>query len=174
MEKNFFNRNVGMWLQYGYGWKTNLKTAKDTPMEIGKDVGVAPIPVPKEGDTHWSTLDGRSLMIFKSNPEQEKLAWELVKYLMRDDKNLEALKALGQLPTLKALESDPFFQLPENKPFVDQLQHTLINEPIPELDQVSNEIQQAILKVALEKSLTPEEAVKQAAEKARSILRSGQ
>lgn len=27
MEMNFFSRNIGMWLQYGYGWKTNLNEA---------------------------------------------------------------------------------------------------------------------------------------------------
>lgn len=171
MEKNFFSRNIGMWLQFGYGWKANLDEAAGEPMEIGKDVGVAPIPVPKEGDTHWSTLDGRALMIFKSKPEQEKLAWELVKFLMRDDKNLEACKTLGQLPTLKSLKNDPYFQLPENKPFVEQLKYTLPNEPFAEVDDVANIIQQVYIETVIEKKISPDEAVEKAAKKAREILK---
>ncbi|WP_105614868.1 extracellular solute-binding protein [Vallitalea okinawensis] len=170
MENNFFARNVGMWLQFGYGWKANLKEAQGEPMVIGEDVGVAPIPTPKEGDTHWSTLDGRALMIFKSNPEQEKIAWEFVKFLMRDEYNLAACKALGQLPTLKSLVNDPYFQRPEAKPFVDQLQNTLPNEPIAELDEVANIIQQVYVETVIEQKISSEEAVNKAAEKAREVL----
>lgn len=170
MSKNFFSRSIGMWLQFGYGWKANLKEAADHPMEIGKDVGVAPIPVPNKGDVHWSTLDGRSLMIFKSNPEQEKLAWELVKFLMRDDKNLEACKVLGQLPTLKSLENDPYFQREEVKPFVQQLKHALPNEPLAEVDQVANILQQVYVEVVIEKKISPQEAVEKAAKLAREKL----
>ena len=58
MEKNFFSRDIGMWLQFGYGWMANLDEAEGEPMKIGEDVGVAPIPVPEKGDTHYYTLDG--------------------------------------------------------------------------------------------------------------------
>ena len=34
MEKSFFSRSIGMWLQYGYSWEPNLKTAADYPMVI--------------------------------------------------------------------------------------------------------------------------------------------
>ncbi len=171
MSKNFFSRNIGMWLQFGYGWKANLKEAAGQPMEIGKDVGVAPLPVPNKGDTSWSTLDGRSLMIFKSNPEKEKAAWEFVKFLMRDDRNLEACKVLGQLPTLKSLESDPYFQSEETKPFVEQLKHAIPNEPFAELDQVANAIQQVYVETVIGKKISAQEAVEEAAKLAREKLK---
>jgi multiple sugar transport system substrate-binding protein len=171
MEKNFFTRSIGMWLQYGYGWKGNLQEAKDMPMEIGVDVGVAPIPVPNEGDKSWSTLDGRSLMIFKTNQAQEKISWEMIKYLMREDKNLEACKMLGQLPTIKTLENDPYFQLPENKPFVEAGKNSLINEPFAYIEQITNELQMAYSKAVIEKSTTVDEALSEAAEKSREILK---
>lgn len=167
---DFFSRRVGMWLQFGYGWMANLDEAKDQPMVIGEDVGVAPIPTVNKGDTSWSTLDGRSLMIFKSNPEQEKLAWEFVKFMMRDDINLQSLKDLAQLPTLKSLEGDEYFQRPEIKPFVDQLQHTVPNESVAELDDVSNVLLQNYVKTVIKDEMTPEEAVNDAAKQSRDLL----
>lgn len=170
MEKNFFSRNIGMWLQYGYGWKNNLKEAAGQPMVIGEDVGLAPIPTMTKDGKHWSTLDGRAAMIFKTSPEEETISWEFVKFLMRDEYNLEACKYLGQLPTLKSLKGDPYFNLPENKPFVDQLANALPNEPVAELDQVANLILNVYPEVIIEKSLTPDEAVKKIAEESRRII----
>ncbi len=171
MEKNFFSRSIGMWLQFGYGWKANFKDAAGTPMEIGKDVGVAPIPVAKAGDKSVSTIDGRALMIFKSNPEKEAAAWELVKFMMKDDKNLQACKQLGQLPTLTSLQDDPYFQMPENKPFLDQLKSALPNEGFAESDQVQNAILQTYGEIVLQKKLSPEEGVKKAAEKSKEAFK---
>jgi multiple sugar transport system substrate-binding protein len=171
MEKNFFTRSIGMWLQFGYGWKTNLAEAKDQPMEIGVDVGVAPMPVRKEGDISWTTLDGRSLMIFKKNPQQDQLSWELIKFLMREDKNLEACKMLGQLPTLKELEDDPFFRLPENKPFVETAKNSLINEPFAYIEEITNELQRAYSLSVVESKVSIDEALKEAAEKSREIIK---
>lgn len=170
MEKPFFARNIGMWAQFGYGWKANLKQAAGTPMEIGKDVGIAPIPVMNAGDKSVSTIDGRALMIFKSDKNKEAMAFELVKFLMQDKENLEACKALGQLPTLKSLVSDPYFQTPENKPFLDQLETGIPNEGFAESDEIQNIMLQTYEKVVIKKTLTPEQGVKEAATKARKIL----
>lgn len=171
MDKGFFNRNIGMWLQFGFGWKTNLKQAKDAPMEVGADVGVAPLPAPKTGDTSWSTLDGRALMIFRTSAAQQKLDWEFVKYLMGRDINLAANIALGQLPTLKALADDPFYSLPQNKPFVAQLKTTILNEPVGELDAVAVAIEKAIAEAAVKRTKTPEEAAAAAVAAARDVLK---
>jgi multiple sugar transport system substrate-binding protein len=166
----FFSRNVGMWLQFGYGWKVNLKEAKGKPMVIGQDVGVAPIPTDAPGKTHWSTLDGRSLMIFKSNPQRERIAWEFIRFMMEDKINLESLKAMEQLPTLKSLENDPYFQTPENKPFVEQLKHAVPNEPVAELDEVSNILLKQYVRSVIKGEISTEQAVKEAAKEARSVL----
>lgn len=171
MEKNFFARNVGMWLQYGYGWKANLKQAAGQPMEIGKDVGVAPLPVLKAGDKAYSSMDGRSLMIFKCNSEKEAVAWELVKFMMKDDKNLEACKALGQLPTLKSLQEDAFFKQPDNKPFVDQLKNALPNEGFAESDKIQNLILQTYGNIVIQNKVSIEAGIKDVADKARAELK---
>lgn len=172
MEKNFFARNVGMWLQFGYGWKANLKQASGTPMEIGKDVGVAPIPVPKDGDKAISSMDGRSLMIFKSNPQKEAVGWELVKMMMKDDKNLAACKALGQLPTLKSLEKNSYFETVDNKPFVDQLKSSIPNEAFAEADDVQNAVLQSYSDIVIQHKVSIEQGIKDAATKSREKLKS--
>jgi multiple sugar transport system substrate-binding protein len=69
MEKNFFSRSIGMWPQYGYSWEPNLKDAAGQPMQIGQDVGIAPVPVPNEGDTSFTTYGGRALS--RAVPPQE-------------------------------------------------------------------------------------------------------
>jgi len=168
--QEFFSRNVGMWLQFGYGWKANLKEAKGKPMVIGKDVGVAPIPTMEKGGKHWSTLDGRSLMIFKSNPQKERIAWEFIRFMMQDEINLASLKALEQLPTLKSLENDPMFQKPDTKPFVDQLKQAVPNEAVAEVDEVSNILLKNYVKSVIKDELTTEQAVKEAAKEARAHL----
>lgn len=167
---DFFSRRVGMWLQFGYGWKANLNEAKDKPMVIGEDVGVAPIPVPEEGQTHYSTLDGRSLMIFKSDPERERLAWEFIKFMMEDEINLKSLKELAQLPTLKSLTDDEYFQQPDIKPFVDQLEHALPNEPVAEIGDISNMLLKNYVRTVIKDEISAEEAVNDAAKKARELL----
>jgi multiple sugar transport system substrate-binding protein len=75
METNFFSRKIGMWPQYGYSWEPNLETAADQPMVIGEDVGVAPVPVPNEGDPSFTTYGGRALIIMKTTPERQARAW---------------------------------------------------------------------------------------------------
>ena len=89
MEKNFFGRNIGMWLQYGYSWEPNLESAAGEPMVIGEDVGVAPVPVPEEGDTAFTTFGGRAAVILKTTPEREARAWHFLNFLMEDANNLK-------------------------------------------------------------------------------------
>ena len=83
MEKSFFSRSIGMWLQYGYSWEPNLKTAADKPMVIGQDVGIAPVPVPAQGNNSYSTYGGRLLSIMKTTPDRQNRAWDFVKFLCK-------------------------------------------------------------------------------------------
>ena len=171
MEKNFFSRGIGMWPQYGYSWEPNLKEAAGTPMVIGKDVGVAPVPVMNEGDTSYTTLGGRAYMIMKTNPDRQQNAWNFIKFLMEDENNLQFLKELGYLPILDSLKSDAYFQDPARKPFVDILQNAVLPEQYEAADKVANAILGVYQEAAVKGSLTPQDAVTQAAEKAREALK---
>jgi multiple sugar transport system substrate-binding protein len=171
MEKSFFSRTIGMWPQYGYSWEPNLKEASEKPMVIGEDVGVAPVPVANAGDTSYTTLGGRAYMIMKTTPERQQNAWNFIQFLMQDENNLQFLKELGYLPILDTLKSDAYFQEPARKPFVDILPNAVIPEQYEAADKVANTILGVYQEGAVTGSLTPQDAVTQAAQKAREELK---
>ena len=171
MEQDFFSRTIGMWPQYGFGWRINLQDAKGGPMQIGKDVDVAPLPVRKAGDPHFSNLDGRGLMMFKNTRETESHSWNLIELLMEDDFNLQANMTLQQLPTLKSLKDHPYFQSEEVIPFVRQLENTRMNESFASISDVSSIVLRYYSQVVLRNEMEPEEAVRRAGQEARAVLR---
>jgi multiple sugar transport system substrate-binding protein len=171
MEKNFFSRTIGMWPQYGYSWEPNLQTAAERPMEIGNDVAVAPVPVPKAGDTSYTTLGGRPLMIMRTTPERQALAWEFVKFLMEDQNNLEFIKELGYLPAITSLQSDPYFSEPARKPFVDLLPNAIYPQPLANFDAAANAVLGVYQQTVVEGKNTPEQGAQLAAEQARAALK---
>lgn len=170
MEESFFSRCIGMWPQYGYSWEPNLGEAAEEPMVIGEDVGIAPVPAPNEGDTHYTTYGGRALMILKTDPIREELGWRFVQFLMEEENNLVFLKELGYLPSLTSLKEDAYFQEPARRPFVENLEDGMLPEQVGAADSVANAILGAYQKVAVEESLDPEAAVEEAAEQAREAL----
>jgi multiple sugar transport system substrate-binding protein len=170
MEKNFFSRTVGMWPQYGYSWEPNLKTAAEKPMVLGEDVGIAPVPVPNAGDTSYTTLGGRPLMIMRTTPERQALAWEFVTFLMEDTNNLQFLKELGYLPAITSLQADPYFAEPARKPFLDMLSTAVYPQALANFDVVASAVLSTYQETVVEGKRTPQEAVTLAAEKARAEL----
>lgn len=170
MEQSFFSRSIGMWPQYGYSWEPNLQSAAESPMVIGEDVGVAPVPVPNAGDTAYTTYGGRGLMILRTNPEREQLTWEFVRFLMEDENNLVFLQQLGYLPTLNSLKADPYFQEPARLPFVQMLENAVLPQQFDAADKVANQLLGVYQEIAVEEQLTPEQAVENAAQQARDTL----
>jgi multiple sugar transport system substrate-binding protein len=171
MEKNFFSRSIGMWMQYGYSWEPNLKDAAGKPMKIGDDVGIAPVPVPKAGDTSYSTYGGRSLSIMKTTPDRQNRAWDFIKFLMTPENNLQFIKELGYLPTLTSLKSDPYFADPARKPFIDQLKNAIFPQMFSSAEDVANAVQGVYQQVVVQGSVPPEQGVTMAAEKGRAALK---
>ncbi|PTO94401.1 extracellular solute-binding protein [Vibrio splendidus] len=170
MEKSFFSRNIGMWPQFGFGWKANLQEAAQRPMVVGEDVGLAPIPTLTKNETSYSTLDGRALMIFKNTIEVEQLSWEFVQLLMDDEMNHRANVELGQLPVLTELRDRPYYQSKEAKPFVDQLPYTIMSEPFSQSADVATILLQQYSKVVLKNEITAEVAVDSASKQAKKIF----
>jgi multiple sugar transport system substrate-binding protein len=170
MEKNFFSRNFGAWLQYGYSWEPNLREAAGQPMVIGEDVGVAPVPVKNEGDQSFTTLGGRALMILKTTPERQNLAWQFIQFLMEEENNLTFIKELGYLPTLTALKDDPYFQEPARQPFVQALENARLPEQIGTADDVAVELLGVYQEAVVEGALEPTQAVDEAAQRAQGKL----
>lgn len=173
MEKNFFGRNIGMWLQYGYSWEPNLLSAANEPMVIGEDVGVAPVPVPNEGDTSFTTFGGRSMMVLKSTPEREARAWHFLQFLMEDENNYQFITELGYLPVLLSLNEDPYFQEPARQPFVELLANGYVPEQFATAERAASALQGVYSQVVVEGSVSLQDAVATAAEKAREAIQGG-
>ncbi|MCI0574979.1 MAG: extracellular solute-binding protein [Chloroflexi bacterium] len=174
MEKNFFSRTIGMWVQYGYSWEPNLETAAEEPMVIGEDVGVAPAPVPNEGDTSFTTYGGRALVIMKTTPERQARAWDVLQFLMEEENNKQFITELGYLPVLTSLKDDPYFQEPARQTFVELLEHGVLPQQTSAADLVANALQGVYQEAVVEGELTPEEAVEAAAAAAREALAENQ
>lgn len=170
MEKNFFGRNIGMWLQYGYSWEPNLESAAGEPMVIGEDVGVAPVPVPEEGDTAFTTFGGRAAVILKTTPEREARAWHFLNFLMEDANNLKFITELGYLPVVTALNEDPYFQEPARQPFVELLANGVVPEQFATADRVAAALQGIYQGVVVDGSISLADGVAAAAEAARAAI----
>lgn len=170
METNFFSRKIGMWPQYGYSWEPNLETAANQSMVIGEDVGVAPVPVLNEGDPSFTTYGGRALIIMKTTPERQSRAWGFLQFLMEEENNRQFITELGYLPTLMSLREDPYFQEPARQMFIEVLQNGMLPQQFSAAETVANELQAVYQRAVVEGRLTPEEAVTQAAERARAAL----
>jgi len=174
METNFFSRKIGMWPQYGYSWEPNLETAADQAMVIGEDVGVAPVPVPNEGETSFTTYGGRALIIMQTTPERQARAWDFLQFLMEEENNWQFITELGYLPTLITLREDPYFQEPARQVFIEVLENGLLPQQFSTAETVANEVQAVYQQTVVEGELTSEEAVEQAAEQARAALEEAQ
>jgi multiple sugar transport system substrate-binding protein len=170
MEPGFFSRRIGMWPQYGYSWEPNLREAAGEPMVIGEDVGVAPVPVPEADDTNYSTYGGRALVIMRTTPEREALAWNFIQFLMEDENNLTFIKKLGYLPVLSSLKDDPYFQEPGRAPFVAALENAVLPEMTANAETVANAVETAYQQVAVAGELSPEEGVETAVTQANAAL----
>lgn len=169
MTNNFFTHSIGMWMQYGYSWSSNLAPA-EPPMVIGDNVGIAPVPVPGEGDQSYTTLGGRIFVITKSTPERESLGWEFIKFMMADEVNLKYDKEMGLLPVKLALKDDAYFDTPENKPFVEMIPYAVIPQSFGKSDAVHNSLLGIYSQVVVDGTLTPEEGVTAAVEAARAAI----
>ncbi len=170
MEQSFFSRSIGMWPQYGYSWEPNLQSAADSPMVIGEDVGIAPVPVPNAGDTSYTTYGGRGLMILRTNPERELATWNFIQFLMADENNLVFLQELGYLPIVTSLKDDPYFQEPARLPFIQSLENAVLPQQFDAADKVATQLLGVYQQSAVEGSLAPDAAVETAAQQARETL----
>lgn len=170
METNFFSRRIGMWLQYGYSWEPNLESAANQPMVIGEDVGVAPVPVPAEGDTSYTTYGGRAMMILQTSPSREARAWDFIQFMMEDENNATFIKNLGYLPVLESLKDDEYFQDPQRQAFVEISQNGILPEQFAAAEEAAVQVQAIIQESVVEDTLDDTAAVETAVERARGAI----
>jgi multiple sugar transport system substrate-binding protein len=71
---------------------------------------------------------------------------------------------------LTGLRGDPYFQEPARQPFVDILETAVLPQQFATAEDVANQILGVYQKTAVEESISPEQAVQEAATQARSVL----
>lgn len=175
-QASIFGRNVGMWLQFAYGWTFNLQNSTGGPMVYGKDYGLAPIPTASNSATaiHWSTLAQRPLIVFKSTPAKDEAAWKFIQFLMEPQNELQACKEIGWLPSVKGNENNPFFSRPDLKAYIDQLSHVVVTNPFETNSAVIHAVLNAFGQYVVSGSIpTAEQAFQIATQKAQAALGSG-
>ncbi|MEG0692011.1 MAG: maltose ABC transporter substrate-binding protein [Oscillospiraceae bacterium] len=100
----------------------------------GIDVGVAPIPKLANGNypRTYSGVYGVSISEYTKN---QRASVEFVKYCVREESIMEYYRATKRIPPLKAcLESDEVKNDPIVKGFSDQLEHSMPQPNVPEMD----------------------------------------
>lgn len=144
-----------------------------------KDYGVAPIPMlsplPTGGQAINSHVAGINIAAFKDKNETGAL--KLIKFLTSKDEQVILNKKYGGLPVTQDASSDPTFQTPQNKVFVDVLAKT--SAPMPMITNesqfettVGNAMKDLAAQAATGKTLTAAD-VKKALADAQQKMQSG-
>ncbi len=71
-----------------------------------EQIGVAPLPVAREGDPTYSGLGGWNLMVNAASQEKMEAAWTFIRYLAAAEQQKERALQGGYLPTLKGCYED--------------------------------------------------------------------
>lgn len=108
LASNFDNGDLAMMVDGPY----HIRTLTTSPQEGGaanspaaKYFAVAPFPRGPEGRVTF--IGGSNLAIFK-NSKNHEAAWELVKYLLNPDVQIEYSKRTGMLPAVRSAFNDPY------------------------------------------------------------------
>jgi multiple sugar transport system substrate-binding protein len=127
---------------------------------------VAQLPADKKGGT---ILGGENFAITSTSKHKEE-AWDVLKFIQKEDVIKVLVKEKGYLPARKDAIQDDYWQSNEAlKPFADSMEFAKARAYGPKYPSISDEIQNMIQAVLTDDS-TPEDAVKQTAEKIKPYL----
>lgn len=126
--------------------------------------------VSSAGKTGGSCLGGWGLGIAKSSKHPEE-AWKAIQYFTSEEVQRQFILNAGFVPSRRSLFTDP--QIVAKYPHYPQLlqvsQHAVLRPPIAQYAQASD-ILQRYLSAALTNNMTPEKAMKAAADETRRLL----
>ena len=109
------------------------------PADRENDWATAPLPGPD--GTGTGAAGGSSLVVFRRSTHQDE-AWALIEYLSRPDVQQRFYDLLGDMPARRSawdggsLRTDSKVQA-----FREQLEHVKATPPVPEWEQIANEMQ---------------------------------
>ena len=149
-----------------YVW--SLANAKDSPIKgkiaIKSMVGINP-------KTGAACLGGWGLGISKSSKHPEE-AWKAIKYFTSEEVQRRFILNAGYVPSRRALFTDPeiIAKYPHYPKLLEIVDKAVLRPPLAQYAQASD-ILQRYLSAALTNSMTPESAMKAAANETRRLLK---
>jgi len=153
--------------------KLGLEDYKNKGMIFGTNFDVTTIPVPKKGMKPVVPMGGECFALpAKGNPQKEKIAWDIIKFL-NDAKNMaDFCVNTGRVPTRISAIDLLLKERPDMKVFTQQAK-TAVPRPAAgageRYTEVSTITREGIQK-ALSGTLPPEQAFKEAAEKIKKLF----
>lgn len=167
--RRFFQSGQAAFLRsWPYVWP--LANVENSPIK-GK-IGIKPM-VSKTHSAGGAALGGWGLGIAKSSKHPQE-AWKAIQYLTSEQAQRQFILNAGFVPSRRALFTDP--EIVAKYPHYPELlkieDRAVLRPPIPQYDQTSD-ILQRYLSAALTNRMTPESAMKAAANETRQLLKIG-
>ncbi|MBE9042988.1 ABC transporter substrate-binding protein [Pleurocapsales cyanobacterium LEGE 10410] len=149
-------------------WPYVYSLALDSP--IAGKYNIKPM-VHAVGETSGATLGGWGLGIAKSSKHPDA-AWEVIKFLSSEDSQRKFILETGFVPSRIDLFNDPkiIAKYDYYPKLLEVVQSSALRPPIPQYAQASD-ILQRYLSAAITGSMTPEQAMKTAANETRNLLK---
>ena len=141
----------------------------------GFEYDFAPVPVPDSSIKPVYTYgDYKSIVLFK-NSDHPKESWEFIKFLISREADLRLLKLANQLPIRKNILKDGKFRLyfqdnPKMEVFAQQARRVRGADSSPVLREIFDAISQEFEASVIYGVKSAEQAVEDAAERARLIM----
>jgi multiple sugar transport system substrate-binding protein len=137
VEEQFKGGRLATWI--GGPWVlASARRADDTAWvpEARNNIGVAQMPVGPTGK-FFTFVGGSNLMMFKRS-EHKREAWELIKFLSRNDTQLAYARLMGMFPARLAPQRQQGRVNANQKAFYDAITHGRTYAPIPQWGPVEN------------------------------------
>ena len=154
-------------------WPYVWPLANEESSKIKGKFGIKPM-VHASGKTSGACLGGWGLGISKTSKHPEE-AWRAIQYLTSAEAQRPYIIETGYLPSRKELFTDPeivskYSHYPQ---LLEVAESTVLRPPIAQYAQVSDILQRYLSAALTNSRLTPEKAMKSAADETRAVLEAG-
>ncbi|NJK51346.1 ABC transporter substrate-binding protein [Candidatus Gracilibacteria bacterium] len=138
--------------------------------EIRGKYAIQPM-VHASGFDSGACLGGWGLGIAKTSQHPDE-AWKVIEFLTSEEMQRKFILATGKVPSLKSLFNDPAIvaKYPHYPQLLEVIEKATLRPPIAQYAQASD-ILQRYLSAAITNSMSPEQAMKAAADETRRLLR---
>mgnify|MGYP001233638498 FL=1 len=166
-DTDFFNQQVGMMFSSTGGLAGRLEQAK------GKfELGTAFLPKNKE----YAVPTGGANIVLLSKSTKKEAAWKFIRWVTSTEQAAFSSMSTGYLPTSRSAAETPemqqrFKEIPQFQVALDQLAYARPRPMIPAYKEMQELIMTELQRAVIDKNISAEQAVAQAAAKAEKLLR---